>query len=197
MITDYYGDGNRYRGVTSTSGKTRTIVIAGNAVLYDNANDREDADHKRKEPKTMSKDTRNYYERELDLIDFNGKHPAKILIGSEGKTTKTLDINRESAVALIHRLTEFLLTPDPKEESAAPLDVPPTRPYLTYKTGRDTNGNRIVKVSGPEGSFSIQTLGNLPITHRDGGGATHATDTEVCAYVAAHGTTRQKRILGI
>ena len=53
MITDYYGDGNRYRGVTSTSGNTRTIVIAGNAVLHDTANDREDADHKRKEPKTM------------------------------------------------------------------------------------------------------------------------------------------------
>lgn len=53
MITDYYGDGNRYRGVTSRGGKTRTIVIAGNAVLHDTANDREDADHKRKEPKTM------------------------------------------------------------------------------------------------------------------------------------------------
>jgi hypothetical protein len=45
MITDYYGDGNRYRGVTSRGGKTRTIVIAGNAVLHDTANDREDADH--------------------------------------------------------------------------------------------------------------------------------------------------------
>ncbi len=43
MITDYYGDGNRYRGVTSTGGNTRTIVIAGNAVLHDTANDREDA----------------------------------------------------------------------------------------------------------------------------------------------------------
>lgn len=53
MITDYYGDGNRYRGVTSTGGNTRTIVIAGNAVLHDTANDREDADHKRKEPKIM------------------------------------------------------------------------------------------------------------------------------------------------
>lgn len=39
MITDYYGDGNRYRGVTSTSGNTRTIVIAGNAVLHDSAED--------------------------------------------------------------------------------------------------------------------------------------------------------------
>jgi len=54
MITDYYGDGNRYRGVTSTGGKTRTIVIAGNDVLHDTANDREDADHKRKEPKIMN-----------------------------------------------------------------------------------------------------------------------------------------------
>ena len=59
-------------------------------------------------------DTRNYYERELDLIDFSGPHPAKMLILSEGKTTRALDINRESAVALIHRLTDFLLTPAPE-----------------------------------------------------------------------------------
>lgn len=55
MITDYYGDGNRYRGVTSRGSKTRTIVIAGNAVLHDTANDREDADHKGKETRNMRK----------------------------------------------------------------------------------------------------------------------------------------------
>ena len=60
----------------------------------------------------MSNDTRNYYERELDLIDFNGPHPAKMLIWSEGKTTRTLDINRESAIALINRMMEFLLNPE-------------------------------------------------------------------------------------
>ena len=60
----------------------------------------------------MSTDTRNYYERELDQIDLNGEHPAKILLGSEGKTTRTLDINKESAVALIHKLTAFLIAPE-------------------------------------------------------------------------------------
>ena len=52
----------------------------------------------------MSNDTRNYYERELDQIDFTGEHPAKILIGSEGKVTRTLDVNRESAAAIVSKL---------------------------------------------------------------------------------------------
>ena len=142
----------------------------------------------------MSNDTRNYYERELDLIDFNGPHPAKMLIGSEGKTTRALDINRESAVALIHRLMDFLLKPDPepKEESAAPSI---SRPHVNYKTGRDRNGNKTLRCSSVEGGFTIQTNGNLPQTHRDG--VTVATDAEVCAYVRRHGTDRQRRILGI
>jgi len=80
----------------------------------------------------MSNDTRNYYERELDEIDFNGEHPAKILIGSEGKTTRTLDINKESAVALIHKLTAFLIAPER-------ADPQPTRArlYVYYTIGRD------------------------------------------------------------
>jgi len=57
----------------------------------------------------MSKDTRNYYERELDKIDFRGTHPAKMLIGSEGKTTKSLDINKESADALVKKLLDVFL----------------------------------------------------------------------------------------
>ena len=71
-----------------------------------------------------------------------------------------------------------------------------TRNYHEYTIGRDTNGNKVVRVktSGRRG-FSIQTNGNLPQTHRDG--VTVETDAEVCAYVAAHGTARQKRILGI
>ena len=139
----------------------------------------------------MSKDTRNYYERELDLIDFNGEHPAKILIGSEGKTTRTLDINKESAVALIHKLTAFLIAPER-------ADPQPTRArlHVCYSIGRDKNGNKLlrVKTSG-RGGFSIQTNGNLPQTHRDG--VTSETDAEVCAYVRRHGTARQRRILGI
>jgi hypothetical protein len=144
----------------------------------------------------MSNDTRNYYERELDKIDFNGEHPAKILIGSEGKTTRALDINKESAVALIHRLTDFLLTPAPapeaKEESAAPAL---SRPHVNYKTGRDRNGNKTLRCSSVDGGFTIQTNGNLPRTHRCG--VTVETDAEVCAYVRRHGTDRRRRILGI
>ena len=142
----------------------------------------------------MSNDTRDYYERELDLIDFNGRHPAKILIGNIGKTTKTLDINRESAVALIHRLTEFLLNPDPKEESTAPVK---SRLYVNYTTGRDKNGNKTLRCYSVEGGFTIQTNGNLPRTHRDG--VTASTDAEVCEYVARapHGNARRRRILGI
>jgi hypothetical protein len=66
---------------------------------------------------------------------------------------------------------------------------------VSYKTGRDRNGNKIVHCSSRKGGFTIQTKGNLPRTHRDG--VTAETDAEVCAYVAAHGTMRQKRILGI
>jgi len=142
----------------------------------------------------MSNDTRDYYERELDLIDFSGPHPAKILIGSEGKTTRTLDVNRDFAVALIHRLTEFLLNPEPKkEESAAPVK---SRLDVYYTIGRDRNGNKVVhvKTSG-RGGFTIQTNGNLPRTHRCG--VTVETDAEVCAYVAKHGSDRHKRILDI
>ena len=143
----------------------------------------------------MDKDTRNYYECELDLIDFSGPHPAKMLIWSDGETTRPLDINRESAVALIHRLTDFLLTPAPapeaKEESAAPFE----RPHVNYTIGRDKNGNKTLRCSSVEGGFSIQTNGNLPRTHRDG--VTAGTDAEVCEYVSRHGNARRKRILGI
>ena len=91
----------------------------------------------------MDKDTRNYYECELDLIDFSGPHPAKMLIWSDGETTRPLDINRESAVALIHRLTDFLLTPAPapeaKEESAAPFERPPRKLYDRARQKREQN----------------------------------------------------------
>ena len=100
----------------------------------------------------MSKDTRNYYERELDLIDLSGPHPAKIIIGSEGKTTRALDINRESAVALIHRLTDFLLTPAPdaKEESAARLrEIKDREAAKTFDRILNTKGPRRWEVTIP------------------------------------------------
>lgn len=145
----------------------------------------------------MSNDTRNYYERELDQIDFNGPHPAKVLIGSEGKTTRTLDINKESAAALIHRLTAFLLNPEPKETPTAPLCLQ-TRPgcFFRFKKGRDRNGNALVRITTGEGrGFSIQSAGNLPQTHRDGVGA--YTLAEVLDYVKDYGTKRQRSIMGL
>lgn len=63
----------------------------------------------------------------------------------------------------------------------------------TYHLGRDTNGNKTVLVR--PGSFTIQTLGNLPRTHRDGIG--EWTPDEVEAHVRQHGTKHQKLALGI
>lgn len=142
----------------------------------------------------MSKDTRNYYERELDLIDFNGEHPAKILIGSEGRTTKTLDVNRESAAALVSKLCSVFFVDPAPANTMKPAPVKRAH-HVSYKTGRDKNGNKIVHCSSREGGFTIQTNGNLPATHRDG--VTAGTDAEVCEYVARHGTDRRRRILGI
>jgi len=142
----------------------------------------------------MSNDTRNYYERELDLIDFAGPHPAKILIGSEGKSTRTLDINRESAAALVAKLCSVFFVDPAPANTMKPAPVKRAH-HVSYKTGRDTNGNKVVHCSSREGGFTIQTNGNLPATHRDG--VTVETDAEVCAYIRRHGTDRQRRILGI
>ena len=140
-------------------------------------------------------DTRNYYERELDLIDFSGPHPAKIIIGSEGNTTRALDINRESAVALVSKLCSVFFVDLTLANTMKPAPVK-SRLYVYYTIGRDRNGNKLVhvKTSG-RGGFSIQTNGNLPQTHRDG--VTAGTDAEVCAYVRRHGGDRRRRILGI
>ena len=139
-------------------------------------------------------DTRNYYERELDLIDFNGPHPAKMLIGSDGKSTRTLDINRESAVALVSKLCSVFFVDPAPANTMKPAPVERAH-HVSYKTGRDKNGNKILRCSSVEGGFTIQTNGNLPATHRDG--VTTGTDAEVCEYVARHGNARRKRILGI
>lgn len=66
----------------------------------------------------------------------------------------------------------------------------------SYKIGRDTNGNKTVRVIPSTGrGFSIQTNGNLPITHRDG--IHRDTGAEVELYVRKHGTARQKAIMDI
>jgi hypothetical protein len=65
---------------------------------------------------------------------------------------------------------------------------------IHYKTAKDKNGNKVVRITPDTGrGFSIQTLGNLPTTHRDGVGAWTAEEVE--AHVVKYGTARQKRII--
>lgn len=67
------------------------------------------------------------------------------------------------------------------------------------KISFDTNGNRILKLDkcdlGGAKGFSIQTLCDLPKTHRDGIGPW--TDGEVRAYIKEYGTQRQKELFGL
>jgi urate oxidase len=73
---------------------------------------------------------------------------------------------------------------------------------ISFKLDRNINGNKIVKItrSGFTG-FSLQTLGNLPHTHRRPM-KERFTDydyfvvlTEVSNYVAKHGTVKQKALI--
>lgn len=140
-------------------------------------------------------DTRNYYERELDEINFAGPHLAHVIFGSDGVTTKALAVNHESARAIIAKLTAIFMTGEP---IPPPLPVPDPavkRPYVTFKLGRDKNGNKVLKIKGEGKGFCIQTCGNLPQTHRDGISA--LTPAEVDAYTARYGTMRQRAILGL
>jgi hypothetical protein len=63
-----------------------------------------------------------------------------------------------------------------------------------YKTAKDKNGNKVVRITPHTGrGFSIQTLANLPITHRDGVWAWTAGEVE--AHVLKYGTAHQKKII--
>ena len=66
---------------------------------------------------------------------------------------------------------------------------------MKIKKSIDRNGNSIVRVAvhGAR-SFSIQTNGKLPETHRDG--ICPATAGEVRAYVREFGTARQRELIG-
>lgn len=147
----------------------------------------------------------NYYEIELNKINFTGEHAASALFGCEGKVTKALAIVPESATAIIRKLLETFGTDIMPETDGIPkrimrpapaAEVITPRLYVYYTTGRDKNGNKVVRVkTSGRGGFTIQTNGNLPQTHRDG--VTSATDAEVCAYVRRHGGARRMRILDI
>ena len=67
---------------------------------------------------------------------------------------------------------------------------------LQYKLALDSNSNRILRVwaiNSRARGFSVQTNGNLPITHRNGICA--VTPAEVAVHVQLYGTDRQKEIL--
>lgn len=71
---------------------------------------------------------------------------------------------------------------------------------MNIKLGRDVNGNKILKVSfvGVRG-FSVQTLGNLPETHRMPSNEELRQFTavnELHAFIKIYGTKRQKELLG-
>ena len=67
---------------------------------------------------------------------------------------------------------------------------------MNYRIVRDINGNRRLRVSPDDGErgFSVQTLGNMPLTHRAGIGS--YTQGELHGYVKRFGTERQRELLG-
>jgi len=65
---------------------------------------------------------------------------------------------------------------------------------MEYSIGRDRNGNRVLRVKPRHGrGFSIQTLGNLWQTHREGVG--DWTKDEVADHVQSYGTNRQRLMM--
>lgn len=69
------------------------------------------------------------------------------------------------------------------------------------KISRDVNGNKIVKVSGKDlgdkslRGFSVQTLGNLPHTHKNDLSCIKTTQAEIFNFIEQYGTERQKALL--
>lgn len=61
---------------------------------------------------------------------------------------------------------------------------------------RDINGNKTVRFKPDNGrAFSVQTLGNMPRTHREFDPVTALS--ELAAYARQYGTQRQKEALGV
>jgi 16S rRNA C1402 N4-methylase RsmH len=71
---------------------------------------------------------------------------------------------------------------------------------MILNIGRDTNGNKILKVTFRDKTrgFSIQTNGALPETHRmtQDTFINHIAEGELNQYVKTYGTKRQKELLG-
>ena len=70
---------------------------------------------------------------------------------------------------------------------------------MNLTLGYDVNGNKVLKIKIPgETGFSIQTLGNLPKTHRmQIGTIDHfIASNEAHGFIKAYGTARQKDLFG-
>lgn len=68
---------------------------------------------------------------------------------------------------------------------------------MKFKLKTDTNGNRVLSVKAyDDRAFSIQTNGNLPLTHTQGINQ-DITCLEVIEYITKCGTDRQKQLLDI
>ena len=62
-------------------------------------------------------------------------------------------------------------------------------------TKLDRNGNKTARIQCVEGTFSLQTLDNMPLTHREG--VSTWSPKEINVYVSKHGTERQKKLCDI
>ena len=71
----------------------------------------------------------------------------------------------------------------------------------TFKKGVDMNGNSILRFISKDGSFSVQTNGNLPKAHGLSLYGKKVEESkellldELKEFVAQYGTARQKRLL--
>jgi len=67
---------------------------------------------------------------------------------------------------------------------------------MKIELSRDRNGNKIVRFKPDHGrGFSVQTLGNMPRTHRDFDASTALS--QLVAYVRQHGTDKPKDAIGL
>lgn len=67
---------------------------------------------------------------------------------------------------------------------------------MKIQIGQDDNGNTVAKVTNGRNSFTVQTNGNLPITHSNGKACFNLAQTkaELALYLSQHGTDRQRAI---
>jgi hypothetical protein len=92
----------------------------------------------------------------------------------------------------MRKIQESAQEPEQLDESVE-LDEAAKKSSLKYS--RDVNGNKIVKVMTPAGSFSVQTNGNIPLMHREDKPSYSVESLEeLLKYVMDHGTHHQMQL---